>query len=78
MAGSGGYDTPAWVTIGVNPTVDVTSGTAPVKGHTVQFRTAKGNRGQVFVPDNVSDLDAAKDIIAAQASYVDGLASLKG
>lgn len=78
MADKNGADAPKWQVIGVNPTVDVTSGTTPVKGHTVQFRTLAGNRGQVFVPDTVGSLDNAKDIIAAQVAYVDGLAALSG
>lgn len=71
-------DTPQWSVVGVNPAVDVTAGTIPVKGHDVQFITAKGTRSKVFVPDSVGNLDAAKDIIAAQVAYVDGLANLTG
>lgn len=71
-------DPPMWEVIGVNPSVDVTSGTRPVDGHTIQFRTKAGNRGQVFVPGTVRDLEAARDTIAAQVAYVDGLAGLKG
>ena len=71
-------DPTQWPVVGVNPAVDVTPGTIPVKGHDVQFITAAGNRSKVFVPDTVPNLDAARDIIAAQAGYVDGLAALKG
>jgi hypothetical protein len=78
MATNSAEPTPNWTVVGVNAAVDVSTGTTPVKGHTVQFRTAAGNRGQVFIPDTVPSLDAAKDIIAAQVSYVDGLAALKG
>lgn len=68
---------PQWTVIGVNPTTDVENGN-PVKGNTVNFRTAAGNRGSVFVPDTVANLDAARDIIAARVAHVDGLASLTG
>lgn len=68
---------PQWTVIGVNPTTDVENGN-PVKGNTVNFRTAAGNRGSVFVPDTIANLDAARDIIAARVAHVDGLASLSG
>lgn len=78
MPGPYAKDAPQWSVIGTNPAVDVTSGTTPVSGHKVQFVTAAGNRGQVFVPDSVPNLDAARDIIAAQVAWVDGLNGLKG
>lgn len=68
---------PQWTVIGVNPGIDVENGN-PIKGNTVNFRTAAGNRGSVFVPDTIANLDAAKDIIAARVTHVDGLASLSG
>lgn len=72
-------DPPAtWTVVGTNPQIGFASPGQPQQGHMVTFVTAKGNRGQVFVPDNVTGLDAARDIIAAQASYVDGLAGLRG
>lgn len=77
---AGKYADPAqtWTVIGVAPRVSVTMGTTPVEGHMVTFVTAAGNRSQVFVPDSVTSLDAARDVIAARVAYVDGLASLTG
>jgi hypothetical protein len=68
----------AWTVIGTNPQIGFGPGNQPAQGHMVTFTTSAGNRGQVFVPDNVSGLDAARDIIAKQAAYVDGLAGLSG
>lgn len=78
MAGKYMDPAPTWNVVGVSPRVSVTTGTIPVEGHNVTFVTAAGNRSQVFVPDSVTSLDAARDIIAARVAYVDGLAALTG
>lgn len=67
-----------WQVVGINPTVDVATGGIPIKGNTVTFVTRLGHRGQVFVPDSVPNMDAARDIIAAQVAHVDGLGTLTG
>jgi len=78
MAGSDLAQQGKWQVVGVNPSVDVATGGIPVKGNIVTFVTALGHRGQVFVPDSVPNLDAARDIVAKQVAHVDGLGTLTG
>ena len=78
MAGQDVAQVPQWTVIGINPTIDVTTGNQPVKGNNVTFTTALGHRGTVFVADNVPVPAGAKTIIAAAASRADGLATLTG
>lgn len=69
---------PQWTVIGINPTVDVSTGGLPVKGNQVTYVTVLGHRGTVFVADNVPVPDGARDIIAGAAARTDGLATLAG
>ncbi len=66
-----------WSATGATPRVAIVGG-QPVNGHTVTFETVAGNRGEVFVPDSVQSVDNARELIARQAEYLDGLATLRG
>jgi len=66
-----------WTVTMVTPRTDVASG-QPVKGHMVSFTTQAGNRSEVFIPDSVTDIAKAKDIVAAKVAFVDGLGNLSG
>lgn len=78
MASNQPVQTVTWSVVGINPQVDVTGGGIPVKGNMVTFVTASGHRGNVFVPDSVPNHDAARDIIAARAAFIEGLGKLSG
>lgn len=67
-----------WSVIGVNPSVDVSGGGAPVKGNSITYQTGLGHRGTVFVPDTAPVPDGVKAIVAAAASRTDSLATMTG
>ncbi len=66
-----------WQATGATPRVQVVGG-QPVSGHLVTFTTGNGNSGEVFVPESVTSVDAARQLVADRAAYLDGLASLSG
>jgi len=65
-----------WKVVGVNPSVDVSSGGQPVKGNQITFQTGLGHRGTVFVPDTTPVPDGVKAVVAVAASRVDAIATM--
>lgn len=76
MAGNDVAPTTTWEVIGVNPTVDISSGGVPVKGNQVTYVTGLGHRGNTFVADTVPVPDGVKAVIRAAATRTDALATL--
>ncbi len=53
-----------------------TGTTTPVLGHVIQFITASGNRGSVFVPNDHYNITAIRAAIQPQADLADEVSVL--
>lgn len=48
----------------------------PVIGHVIQFQTASGNRGTVFIPDDHYTVAAVRSAVQVKADLTDEISKL--
>lgn len=68
----------AWQVTGQQRTTGLDSAGRPVAGYEVQFQTAKGVNGHVFVPDSMYTPGNVRAAVAAKAGVMDEVAGLAG
>jgi hypothetical protein len=69
---------PQWEVIGQREEIRVGPSGQLVHGVVVQFRTASGAVGTVFVPETAYTVEEVRRIVAAKAAEVEAVARLKG
>ena len=68
-----------WRVLGQAPSTQADQTGRFVRGMVVQFVTATGVNGEVFVPDSVyGNTDTVRQIIAQKAASIDAVANLGG
>lgn len=71
-------DVPAWTVTSQVPTTAADAQGTYVPGFRVQFRTAAGLTGSVFVPETDYAVETVRAAINARAALLSGVAALEG